>query len=288
LEQKMILAAPIVDKSGNTIGIIDVLDIARYILASYAKDISQDLDSITSEEIKRLIEIGKVFDETPIIDVFNFVHKKKRVGIPVVIPSTTVQELLDIFSHGIHRVLVINGEGNYENLITQTDVLLLIGQFLPLLPQVIRKKTVGQMNLLTTKIKTASKTQSVVQIMSDLKEDNDFVPAVPVVDTNGTLIATFSASNLKGISKGTFTQLLFPILEFLGQQDNTKPFQVAIQHQKSLHPVTCTASNTWEEVIRLLIVNRIHRVWLVDNLNKPVGVVSIGDILRSLKEYQDS
>jgi CBS domain-containing protein len=47
-------------------------------------------------------------------------------------------------------------------------------------------------------------------------------------------------------------------------------------------PITATPSTSLAQVIDTMMTNKIHRVYVVDQHGKPQGVVSLGDVLRSL------
>eukprot|EP00301_Raphidiophrys_heterophryoidea_P022321 c6508_g1_i1.p1 GENE.c6508_g1_i1~~c6508_g1_i1.p1 ORF type:complete len:385 (+),score=95.29 c6508_g1_i1:219-1373(+) len=56
-----------------------------------------------------------------------------------------------------------------------------------------------------------------------------------------------------------------------------------VRNQCTLRPpVTCTANETLSYVIGLMIHNRVHRVYVVNNNNFPTGVVTVRDIIRAL------
>lgn len=57
----------------------------------------------------------------------------------------------------------------------------------------------------------------------------------------------------------------------------------------SVQTVTCTLKATVREVIELLVENHIHRVFLVDDDEKLIGVVALRDVLALfVKEPSDS
>ena len=62
--------------------------------------------------------------------------------------------------------------------------------------------------------------------------------------------------------------------------------------QFQLHPpgaITCKSSDTLEDVMRKLNANYVHRVYVVDEENHPVGVVSLRDIIAAfVQEPKDS
>ncbi len=91
-------------------------------------------------------------------------------------------------------------------------------------------------------------------------------------------------SHSKGITPSSFANLLLPVLQYLKWQPETS-ILASIQNAKSLHPVTVTEWSTFEDVVLKLAATRVHRVWVVDDDNKPIGVISLGDVFRVFLPY---
>jgi len=94
---------------------------------------------------------------------------------------------------------------------------------------------------------------------------------MPLVGNNGDLVGCFSASDLR----------LFPLREwthlFLGVENFLR-----VRHPASLRPVIVGETSTFSEVLELMVKNKVHRVFVVDDAKKPVGVVSTTDVTRWL------
>jgi CBS domain-containing protein len=54
------------------------------------------------------------------------------------------------------------------------------------------------------------------------------------------------------------------------------------RHGRPTHMVSCVGSETIADVINKLAENHIHRVYIVDDANKPVGLVSLKDLLAEI------
>ena len=65
-----------------------------------------------------------------------------------------------------------------------------------------------------------------------------------------------------------FMHLLLPVTQFLKTQHSWKA------------PVTVTLSSTLETVLLKLCWFRLHRVWIVDEENRPIGVITLTDVLK--------
>mmetsp|Transcript_20568 Transcript_20568/g.48999 ORF Transcript_20568/g.48999 Transcript_20568/m.48999 type:complete len:113 (+) Transcript_20568:188-526(+) len=104
------------------------------------------------------------------------------------------------------------------------------------------------------------------------------VNAVPVVAEDGTLAGNLSAADLRGVNVAHIEQIDKPILEFL----------TAVNEGKRPEVVKVTETATLLETMQLLITNSIHRVWIVDGADKPVGVVTLSDIMRKFSPYDET
>jgi len=93
------------------------------------------------------------------------------------------------------------------------------------------------------------------------------VHALAIVDENGVIVGTLSSADLRGFTHEKLGNILLPVLEFLKAQGTHRA------------PVVCEPSISIKEVVALMINEKVHRVWLVDDDNKPVGVVSMTDII---------
>lgn len=102
---------------------------------------------------------------------------------------------------------------------------------------------------------------------------DEYVTALPIVDKeSGKLLANMSASDLRGLT--------VPKLRFLNETVET--FLTA-QMGGIRAPVSVKSSATLAQVIQLVVENNIHRVWLTDDKEKPVGVVTLTDIISVFK-----
>jgi CBS domain-containing protein len=110
------------------------------------------------------------------------------------------------------------------------------------------------------------------------------VNAVAVVDDQGKLIANLSASDLGGLSTKTIHTLSLPPLQFLELAHSRNFVELSLtssSDKKPAVPVTCSPETHLTEVVEKLIGAKIHRVWVVDSAQRPIGVVTLTDILKS-------
>jgi len=105
--------------------------------------------------------------------------------------------------------------------------------------------------------------------------------AAPVLDDEGVVMATISASDLRGLRCESFNTLLLPVLDFLR-------IQHAARGTELLPPVTCTIHHTLGQLIAQLLDNRVHRSWVVQSDRAsphPIGVVTMTDLISCFSMY---
>jgi len=284
LEEFEVISAPIVNEKKNIIGVVDVLDIVLFILGLFPKDVP--IENLNEQELRKVLSTGSKFENLPISQVLTLSQNIKRdyQHVFTVKKSTPLDKLLEMFFQGVHRVLVVEEDSDdVINLVSQSDLLGLLAQCLPYLEEKEIKKTVQELNLSVdtkhlTSVLADTKTIEVLSMMQP-NINKPIFSAVPIVDKAGHLIGNFSASNLMGLRQSSFVSLLLPVLSFLVVQPETNDFKKNLTRFKSVHPVSCHPTTSFDTIVERMVAHRVHRLWVVED-QKVVGVVSIGDVFK--------
>jgi CBS domain-containing protein len=282
LDAANILSAPVINDKNEIMGIVDVLDIVLFVIGSFPKDIR--LENLDEKELRKVMKTGSEFDQAEISTVWELSARFKSNYEHVfrVKRTTPVSKLLEMFYEGVHRVIVVDVDGHTAlNIISQSDLLSILSQCLPYLDVKERTKPVNQLGLGTQKLASVSTDTKTITVLSKMQPDVDkpIFSSVPIVDSEGRLVATFSASNLKGLRQTNFPSLLLPVLTFLTIQPESKQFLSNLGKFKSLHPIVCSSTSSFETLVEKMVAHKVHRLYVVED-NKPVGVISIGDVFK--------
>jgi len=124
------------------------------------------------------------------------------------------------------------------------------------------------------------------------------VTGVAVVDDTGKLKGNLSLRDLKAMSTdGRFFWRLYQTVDnYLTKLKKevkgklvplllewswsyTPSFDYRLEGQRPKRVQSCKASDTLEHAINLLADHSIHRVYVVDDAKKPIGVVTLKDVL---------
>jgi CBS domain-containing protein len=269
LSSHKILSAPVVDwKAQRLLGFVDMLDLVSFVLSLYNADIHQ-----TPLDSNLLFEKSNQFFSKPIKEIIDL---SKRNPLCQVLKTSPLWECISLFQRGLHRVVVTNEERKIVGILSQSDVVRFLAGKMDEHYSFFGK-TVEELNLGTYSLITVRDTQPTIAALKILYEHK--VSAVAVVNKEGILVGNLSASDLKGATIVTdsdqgadpFGSLFLPVITFLKQGGMTK-FPVG----------TCTRNTAFNFVLLRILALRVHRLWIVDEKEHPIGVISLTDIMKAL------
>jgi len=184
--------------------------------------------------------------------------------------SESLDNILEIFAKGVHRVVVHTKDKKIRYL-SQSDVIAFLKDNLTKLGE-IAETPLDKAGLegKSEELITVSMYQSALVGFRKLYNHGWELAGIPIVDKTGDIVATLSASDLRGLNKDSFKNLLLPVLDYLRLVNG------------GLRPCISTQPHAEiGEVIRKLVYARVHRIWVVKN-HKITGVVTLSDICAKL------
>jgi len=181
--------------------------------------------------------------------------------------------ILEVFSKGVHRVLVHTKDGKLR-MLSQSDVVNYLKHHLRDLGHIV-EESVESLGLVDqkTKILTISMYESALVGYQRMYNMGWEFSALPVVDKTGDVVATLSTSDLRGLTKLYFPSLLLPVLDFVRQQRGGSRTTVWTQPSSPL-----------SDVIHKVVWANVHRVWVIKN-HKIFGVITLSDIICKFSPY---
>jgi len=101
---------------------------------------------------------------------------------------------------------------------------------------------------------------------------NNHLRALAVVDSKGILTANISISDLKALDGDNIGNIMLKVKAFLTSAHGEKP---AV-------PIVCKPMDNLEQILPKILIAKVHRVWLTNSAEEPIGVVSLTDIIKLL------
>jgi len=257
MKEERILSLPVVNPLTNIcIGVVDILDIALFVVSSFPT-----LENISFDNLRWL-------QDTTVLEVMAFAKQFNFSSLPL-FPfkvDTPILELMKTFSSGVHRVPVVDEKNKILNFISQSDLNRYLCENIYLCGE-NQNKNVTELGL-SAKVVVYARGDAIAIQALDIMARNR-LSALPVVDLDGDLIGNFSASDLRGMGPGDFVHLLRPIGQVL-----------VLYNPRSLFPLTCKPTDSLEHVMLKLAGAKVHRLWVVDENKKILGVIALTDVMK--------
>jgi len=183
----------------------------------------------------------------------------------------------------LHRIPVIDSEGNLISIISQSHIIKFIHDHMYLLKKT-KNKSIRHLNIGTPNVVTVPDSFSLIQAFKVLNEKK--LSGVGVVDNGGNLVGNLSASDIKrtfGYDADFLRRLFSPINLIL---NSLSPTQTA-----KCNVITVNEDDTFETLIQTLVTHHIHRVYVINNHQveqqpnvglKHISIITLTDILRHL------
>lgn len=251
-----VLSLPIIDKSNRLLALVDGLDILAFALSVQEKVKAHDKETLTiaarALALKTVSEIVDLSGRDPLVTLN--VHN-------------TVSMAAQLMAGGIHRTPVVDDADACLFTFSQSDVVRLLstqigmGKLVPLGAMTLEKLGLGQQGAVQIGLDA-----SIVDAMDAIKSKG--ISAVAVTETNGQLAGNFSAADLRGLYSDHLPDLAKPVKDYLEQY-----------HPESFNCVTARPETQLKDVVKDLAESHLHRVWVIDGDNKPIGVVSLRDVI---------
>lgn len=270
LNDHQIYSAPIYDdEKGEYVGMVDMVDIVEFIAQNFEEA------QMLGEGFEAIFEQAERFGSTSVLELTS---QSQRANSFIRVPGDAdMHHVVKLLSEDrIHRVNVFNEENQLINIITQSAVLAQLQKKREALGN-WANKTVQELDMGTSPVISIDINRTTIEAFKLLREHELY--AVPVVnhDLEDAIVANISAKDVRAacIDPSRLYLLYAPISQFL-----------TIMHQNELEigtpSITCNGKDTLTLLIDKLIINNIHRVYVLDDKNAPERVISLTDLLQTL------
>jgi len=278
-----ILSAPVLDDEGKVKGLLAMIDIAVFAV-NLAKT-SQALVSMLGMPISHPEALSN-FDNLPDLfigdkrledafgsDPTDFMKNFSRRN-----PTRTVsyagswQDLAEALSQ-VRRVVVLNAQGHLLNYITQSDFIKLLNERNLFGDK--WNKTISELSLGTSPVISVRDNKRAIDAFKEFALHD--IEAVPIVDASGKIVGNVSATDIR-VMEASADAIDALYLKYDDFRKKMETYNIPSA------PVTVTSKTTLGDVVSLLVKNKIHRVYVVDN-GALKSVVSMMDIIRTVANH---
>jgi len=261
LQANNILALPVVNDARKKFrGFVDVLDIAGFVFDSWKK---------TSVGLTQHHFPSKAVFDTKIVDVVNY----SNVDYPVFIDlNDTVEDAIDLFCNPkalfrLHR-LAVTEKGKVVNILSQSDLIYWADANSDSIKAETRNLPVSGIT-------------GLIRVPISLRVDTPFsealetlfrnrISGLALLDHQFKLCGNLSASDLRGMNALGFDFFNGSVLQFLVKGTDTGKPKVVTQIKPE---------DTFAEVLSTFTRDKVHRLYITDREEHPIGFISMIDII---------
>jgi len=276
LSKKNIYSAPVYDsESQSYLGFLDLLDIVAFVVEIIDTQAKTKLSASKQDSID-------LYDLLEQIEKFDLEHTSRIIGLATKNPmcpihtGSSVKKALEVFVRsGARRLPVVEGK-HLKSILTQSALLHWLNANLSQLPAKLREKTVRELGIGLKEVFSVRIDTKAIEAFRLMAQRG--IHGIAVLDENGEIFSNISAKDIKILEPEVlFTKMYKPVLELVQL--------VRSSNLKAVFPSFCvTMDNTFEEVIKKLAILGVHRLYIEDAKRRPIGVISLGDILKLFLE----
>jgi CBS domain-containing protein len=258
-----ILSVPVLSSTdqGRKIGLIDMTDIVKYILDVVQKE------ELTDDNLDAFLEHkGDIFHSASAEKVGNL--SKNNPCVPVSSGSNLADVAHILAEHGVHRIPVVNRNGDVVNLITQSTVVDLLAKHVDSLGSIV-SDTLHELQMGYKPVISILKDNKVIEAFALMVKFR--ISAVCIVDNTHSFVGNISVKDIQALTreKSLMKYLFMDAHEFVKH----------IRHEIPTDSLTIQPSSTIATALARLHANKVHRLYVVNADKQIVGVVSLRDVL---------
>jgi CBS domain-containing protein len=201
-----------------------------------------------------------------------------------------------------HRFAVLDDSNNIEFIVSQSDIAMYLYTNRDVITDFWTEATVSELGLAQTP-GVVSVACSTMLIEAFRLMEQHRIGALPVVDEpTGAIVGVISESDITHFIAGaSFAAMALPVGEMLLHfksirtcapltiprtgvfNPQSSPYAVTLMQHAAEFLVVCKPSDTLTHVLSLMDDNAVHRIFVVDEASRPTGVISLADILVTVK-----
>jgi len=272
LKDHKISSAPVVNKQGKSIGLVDILDLLTFACGklSFKETPTFAISKIAIEE----------FLKKAVKDLPNVSGRAPYKELPI---HATLQDVLQLLAQkNVHRVLIRNEAEDFVGLITQSAMVRYLQQKKDNLSDFMNQRVKDLWPIGQKQTETIDFNCFVIDALARLEEKQ--ISGIAVVNTKGQIIGNISASDLKRMDVKRPLQMCFDVYQSIRVFMNLSDEKDKPSNRKlpTFEPIIVKPDDTLSQVVDIVVSKEVHRVYVVDEDQKPVGEISLCDIMQKM------
>ena len=273
LWENNILGAPVWDESSKEYwGFFDMRDFTSAIVNSHVENLKSYDPHDTTQKTTTQELLSKWLEEKH-VTVKNLSTQNPFISC---LPTSSLEEISPhLTEHRCHRIPIMGANGKCQSIITQSALVKAMAEHVEDQEML---ETLQQANFPYKKDVVAVKDTTTAGDVFQLLVTKGLSGIAIVDEESGKLVGNTSARDIKlaVVDTSGNASLHMDILSYLSAVRQATPTKNDKYPTSTVHEDSCTVGHA----IRLLAKTGYHRVFVVDNNSKPIGVISVADVIR--------
>ncbi|KAF0553535.1 CBS-domain-containing protein [Gigaspora margarita] len=279
LTRNNISSAPVYDASTKSYsGMFDWADVMTYLLIVLKKkDASQQLEKTDAELSAEFNDLVKLASHCQPVPVKLASDLSKKNPFYSVLPETSLLQVVELFGSGTHRVAVVDANGIIKGILTQSRVVNYFYQNVTKFPPIeqLFPKTLNELDIGKGFVISASSDSFVLDALTMMIKNG--LSSIAIVDSEGMLLGNISMTDVKYVLRSYSHVLMWKTCQ---QFVSTVRSRQGLEDGQDRYPVfDARPTSTLGYTIAKLSATKAHRLWVVDERMRAVGVLSLTDVL---------
>lgn len=273
LAENNIFCVPVEDK-GKIIGLIDMVDIVSYVVEVAGKTEG------SGESAAYLRKVEEAHLKSERNDHVAGLSKKNRY-CPVTAGTSVLDAMKVMTDNHVQRLPVVSVDFQLRNFVTQSAIIQFLQKHIDELGDFV-DKSLAQLGFRPKDIISISVNRPTIDAFRLISEKK--ITGIPVMDTDGTMITNISCSDLRDVATDPklFEYLHMPLDSFIpimkSKINPKKESSMNVMYPK----ISCKFETTFRTVVGKLAATKIHRIYITDDHDAPIGIVSLIDIIEKV------
>jgi len=304
LVEHQFTSAPIIEPStGKILGILDYRDLVAFILLVFSKDKDGSkqeifLDYDRGAKIKYIVENASRIskdDKDNKLSIHLLADLSLKNPTNTLLYNSPICKAIEIFSKGIHRLLLVKEDGSLYGILSQSDIAKYFASLFPV--QIPGQKDAlnwemgkKQISLTRPELPEVISVDRHATVMDALRVMySSAISSVAIVETMGTrklLRGSISMTDIKEIIKNNKWRILWsPVSSFFEEIRKMQEFENNGLDRVPVYTVGIDSSLI--KVIQKIAITKGHRIWIVSEGDNLMSVYSLTDFMKLLKSELD-
>jgi len=276
LSKHDIRSVPLVDKSDNDrlVGVVDMVDVIAFIVQFVEECHKLPATSRTFEWFsEQLKKSGQT-----ILQIAESSQKNKLIPVK---QGASILDIMKIMAtNSVQRVPILDAHDKLEHFVTQSAFIQYFAKNSDKLGK-YGECTLAELGFHSKPVISVKDTALAIdafKLMGDHK-----ITGIPILDSEGTIITNISSKDLRIVLSDPhfFEKLQYPVEKFVSDLKS----KIFLHDAETMYPkICCKFSSKFNEILHKLAATKIHRIYVVDAFDHPVGIISLHDIVAKILE----